>query len=406
MAKRRAKNDKEISVSVSPWTDKNDGTGEVDFSLMMLQIREVVYGELPGGTMELIHTGKGDALKYIDTQETATIFIEDEKEADEGYDGFSYFFNVFITRRQYQNNVLTLEFICLPGEDLILGKKFYTSPYSETYPSIWDAIDASFPGAKDKRCETNVSDQVSVYRDNETGYEFVKRLGYSWKNKGVFAFGWEGLLLKEIIGINSFGNSEEDREKIEKLSGDQKDWSQVTFHKLKYNKNLNSEFFNTWQDPNKDLEEDLSKSVTPNDWYKEVEPKHVTSSIKGRTYLIHGKDYEVMQDNREWNESFASSGGYSSITIVGDDMPRKWKLGDTILYERRRNDDSDSGGDSAEGKVEPARFLVASNEMFFSQNGASKRGPHRKIFEWTTVLWSVDKETYNEELEDNPDNEQ
>ena len=63
MEKRKATNDKEISVSVSPWTDKKDDSGEVDFSLMLLQMKESVYGEKPGGRMELIHTGKGDATE-------------------------------------------------------------------------------------------------------------------------------------------------------------------------------------------------------------------------------------------------------------------------------------------------------------------------------------------------------
>lgn len=404
MGKRRAKNDKDIAVSISPWTDKKDG-GEVSFSVVMLQVKEMIYGEIPGGRVELLHTGKGDARKYIKEQETATISISDEK-ADKEYPGFTYEFNVFITNRQYQNNQITLDFVCIPGDDLVRGKNFYTALYSETYPSIWDAIDASYPGPIDKRCETNVPDTVSVYRDNETSYDFVKRLGFSWKNRGVFAFGWEGLLLKEIVGINSFGVSEEDEEKIQHIKGDQNDWSQVSYHKLKYNKNQNMKFFNVWEDPNKDSDENLIKSVTPDDWYKEIEPKHVTSSIAGQDYKIHRKDYSVMHENRSGNETFSSCGGYSSITLVGDDMPRRWKLGDIILYERNRNDDSDSAGEEGEGNVKPAKFLVVSNEMFFSQNGSSRRGPHRKIFEWTTILWSVEKkENYSEELEKNTENE-
>lgn len=409
--KHETKNDKEITVSVSPWTDKKDGTEDVDFSLMLLQVREVVYGEIPGGKMELNHTGTGDAPKYLKTQDTATIRIIDSK-ADDDHPGFIYEFDVYITRRHYQNNILHLDFICIPlkekDPDLVKGKNFYTALYSETYPSIWDAIQSTYPGPIDKRCETDIpnSDKVSVYRDNETAYEFVKRLGYSWKKPGVFAFGWEGLLLKELIGINSFGKKEDDDEAIERVRGDEKDWSQVSLHKLRYNKQHNTEHFNAWQDPNKDEDSSLVKSVTPDDWYKKVEPKHVTSSLTGRDYMIHGKDYEVMQKNREENGIFASSGGYSSITITGHDMTRRWKLGDVIMYERNRNDDSNNAEGISEGNVKPTRFLVASNEIFFSQNGASKRAPRGGLFEWTTVLWSVERETYNEELEDNPDNEQ
>ena len=199
--KQLIKNSKEVSVSLSPWTDK-DGN-EASFSLFRLHVQESIYGVIPRGEAELVYPRTDKALEMIKNQETGTIEIIDNKE-----NGLSYKFNIFITKRRTFNEILSIEFICIPGDGtdkntLEKGKNFYTRLLSETYTDIWSAITASYPGPIRKKVETNVP-EIKIYRSNETSYDFVKRLGFSWKNKGVFAFGWDGLLLKEIVGINSF----------------------------------------------------------------------------------------------------------------------------------------------------------------------------------------------------------
>jgi len=393
-------NSKDIVVTFSPWTDRNnDG---IEFSLLRLHIQESLYGVIPGGEAELVHSGKQPSIDLANEQETGTIEIQDTKKG-----GFSYKFNVFITKRKVLNEILSVEFICIPGEGtdkdtLERGKQFYTKTLSETYPDIWSAIDASYPGRKDKRVETNVSDNVKIYRDNETSYDFVKKLGFSWKNHSVFAFGWDGLLLKEIVGINSFGKREDDLEAIKKVYGGQMEWTQISFSSLKYNVENNSILFNPWQDPWKDdtTALDLWKSVTPDNQYKKLEPKHVSSAVTGtKEYKIYGPDYYIIEENRNSCESFYNSRGYSSVTILGDDMPRDWKLGDTVLYARKTDD---------ENIDIITKCIVASNELFYSQEGSTKTGPHGRDFEWTTVLWGVDgkEEKWSKELEENTENKE
>lgn len=392
-------NSKDIVVKFSPWTDRNnDG---IEFSLLRLHVQESLYGVIPGGEAELVHSGKQPSIDLANTQETGTIEIQDTKE-----DGLSYKFNVFITKRKIFNEIVSLEFICIPGQNsdadtLERGKHFYTKTLSETYPNIWSAIQASYPGNIDKRVDTNISDKTKIFRDNETSYDFVKRLGFSWKNGSVFAFGWDGLLLKEIIGKNSFGD-QEDGENIRKVYGGQKEWTQLTYSSLKYNVKNNIKLFNSWEDPWKDDTEalDLWKSVTPDDWYKKVEPKHLTTSITGtREYKLHGHDYYVLEENKNSCESFSESKGYSSVTILGDDMPRDWRLGDTILYARKTDD---------ENIDIISKCIVASNELFYSQNGSTKVGPHGRDFEWTTILWGADgkEEEWSKELEENTENKE
>lgn len=401
MAIRRVQNPKDVSVSLSPWTDEDEKKG-VHFSLFRLHIQESLFGEIPSGEAELIHQGNDqDALDMIKEQETGTIEIQDNKEG-----GLHYLFNIFITKRRFYNDILSIDFVCIPGkgegkdDELERGKRFYTSLLSETYPNIEDAISASYPGKIDKRVDTNISDKVKIYRDNETSYDFVRRLCYSWKNKCVFAFGWEGLLIKDIIGKNSFGEDEENSPK--RIYGDQNEWTQLSKSSLKYNVKNNTELFNPWQDPHKDEDgKDLLKSVTPDEKYKEWEDKlkHITSSITGeRKYFIHGKDYYLLEENRKSCEVFAESKGFGSIVLLGRDMPQEWRLGDVIMYSRKKDDNRDD--------VSEAKFIIASNELFFSQNGSTKTGPHGLPFEWTTVLWKVEDGPWSKELEENKENKE
>ena len=79
-------------------------------------------------------------------------------------------------------------------------------------------------------------------------------------------------------------------------------------------------------------------------------------------------------------------------------MPQEWRLGDVIMYSRKKDDNRDD--------VSEAKFIIASNELFFSQNGSTKTGPHGLPFEWTTVLWKVEDGPWSKELEENKENKE
>lgn len=71
-------------------------------------------------------------------------------------------------------------------------------------------------------------------------------------------------------------------------------------------------------------------------------------------------------------------------------MP-SYKIGDIITYSRA----------SQESKYPFTKFLVASNEVFFSQNGASRLGPHGEQFEWSSKLLGIQPGKWSEEGEEN-----
>lgn len=395
---RKVENTKGITISVSPWTDEDDN-GNIIFTLETLHVHEIICGPTPVGDMKLMYNGNNtkEVEEYIRAKNTGTIEITDTKKNMEK-PGLTYKFNFFITSREYINNLLTLEFIILPGDqnNIEKGKNFYTAVESDTYEGLENTIKSIYPGPIIKRCETDIqgSDTLKIYRETETSSMLLRRLGAGWANESIYAFGWDGLLLKKISkdGINSFGKSENDKENLEKVIGDQEEWVQVSYNVLRYDKANNYQLFDPWEDPNKDSDS-LSKSTTPDEKYKDKNWKSalVTSTIKADwEYKIHTPGYSQLQINRDWNESFSGSSGYAVVTLVGEDMPRQWKLGDVISYQRQSNDDKEE---------QPKRCLVASNELYYSQKTLSSQ--HGKSFEWITVLWGIDPGEWTQENETN-----
>ena len=68
-------------------------------------------------------------------------------------------------------------------------------------------------------------------------------------------------------------------------------------------------------------------------------------------------------------------------------MP-KYKIGDVLTYKRADNQNT---------KYPFKKYIVASNEVFFSQNGSSERGPHGQQFEWTSKLLGLEKGKWSED---------
>lgn len=357
-------NSQQIKVSLEPW-------GEEGFRIAYLALKEGLNGTIPGGEVELIHSGEQKALDFITNQKDGEIEIIDEKDK-----GQKYKFKIFIKSRAYRNNQVVLKFVIIPGEDTELGQKFYTSPVSMTYDNITEAVEQVWVGNKvDGNTDTDVPDDVKIYRDTETGLGFLTRIGFSWHDKSVFAFSWDGLMFKDL--------EEEGKEPI-KIIGDSGIWTQTNYSQIIYEKVYNYDTINPWQDQ--------ENSTTPDEDYSEKEPEYITSSVSHSDYRIFAKNYDILEKNYFRNTHF---NGYAHISIVGLDMPKDWKLGDIVTYSR--NDRSNAEGD----KPQEMKCIVAENRFFFSQNGASKTGENGYPFEWTTVLWSLDKLPASEEPGEN-----
>lgn len=370
----------DIKVQFKPWEENG-------FKIELLHIWEKLGGEEPGGTMELSHDGRQEALDFITSQQTGMIEVKDDKD-----EGLNFSFGIFIVDRNFFNNRVELIFTIIPQDDLQKGKDFYTRPRSMTFNSLQEAIESVWPGKEKnpiiKNVETDTPTDKKVYQDNETGYNFLKKLCASWKFKSVFSFSWEGLVMK---GIN------DDLQSDIKITSGPGLWQQTNVTMMKYNSQDNNELFSPWSDDNKDDDKSISKSTTGEVDFRDKAPKFVTSSISKDTYKIHAPGYETAEKSLKKNSEFH---GYSNITIYAQDMPKDWKIGDIVKYKKV----DQNNAENTEKDVSEMRCVVAGNEFFIAQNGATKTGPHGQDLEWTATLWGLDELDVNKELQNNTQN--
>ena len=85
-------NSSDVSLEFKPWTDKK-------CRITRLQVIEQIGGKIPNGEIDMILDDK-EVEKMITDQNTGTISITDEKEK-----GLSYKFDVWITEREYYENI-------------------------------------------------------------------------------------------------------------------------------------------------------------------------------------------------------------------------------------------------------------------------------------------------------------
>ena len=359
-------NSSKISLEFTPWTDTVDGKSK--YRITKLQLYEELGGAVPKGVMGLEHDGTDEALKLITEEDTGIIKLQDEKE-----DGNQYEIPIFITKRSYLFNIAHLEFVC------IKDKTFFTTPVSANYPSIKEAIQTLYPGKQDIRIEPSADvDGIPESQNGETAYEFLTKLCYSYKAKSVFAFGWEGLLIKDLQGdFDSRGNKEP---KLELTGGKLLHATQP--YQLNYNKLLNHDPYDPW----KGTQQDDMFPTTKTD-YTEVMPKNVGVMMDYEQYRIVGKNYLGHIQNLQTNRKLMDSNLYLDFEIRSTDMP-SYKLGDVLIYKNKD-----------EYNLNPFKtFLVKSNELFWTSDDSDGEVDWTGLrLSWTTKLVGLDKGTWTED---------
>lgn len=356
------KNTYNISVKLTPW-------GEKGYQVVSLHLFECLGGDIAHGELELWYPNDNEAEKLITDQQTGELELKDTKE-----NGLTFKIPIFIDSRRFFKNILRLKVTC------ISDKSFMVDRISTKHDDIGSAIKSLYPGEVDIRTKSDINNNIPIYQMDETNYSLCKRLAYSFKKNSIFAFGIEGFMLKETIGTNSLGKDENSYDM--EFKG-MLDMDNTEMYKLNYNRLLNTTPFNPW--------EDTDNSATGND-YTDLQPVNCRSLINYTSYSIMGKDYYQLSENYQYNYNFLNSDYYASFTITGVDMPT-YKIGDVLTYKRADQKTS--------YPTNLTKYLVASNEIFFSQNGASTRGPHGKQFEWTSKLLGIKEGEWSKDEEDN-----
>lgn len=191
-------NSSNTTLEFTPWTDSG-------YRITSLHVIEKLGGVIPKGEMSLIFADSsgnfpGDLIK---SQNTGTIKLVDEKEYPEN---LKYEFNVFITHRKFYGNYVDLEFVVT--DDIEFYTKRISTYYYRSIP-LKDKIRTLFPGTVDFRTTDPDVPDITIFQNCETNYEVLTRLCYAYKANSIFCYSWDGLIIKDLVGLRDhWGNSE------------------------------------------------------------------------------------------------------------------------------------------------------------------------------------------------------
>ena len=327
-----------VTINFTPWFD----TG---YTFTRLHMYEELGGKIPGGEIDLEHDGSQAALDLITKQTTGTITLEK-------VGGNIYTIDIFVTGKKFYKNFLTLEFTC------IKDKKFYTDLVTSNWTDIDSAINSLYPGNIDIRCSSDINNGITILQNSESNYSLCTKLAYCYKHNTVFAYGWEGLMIKETIGIDSTGNNEP----YWKITGNTQ-LHQTDSYIQKYNQRLYKTPKNPWEQT--DDGEDAG--------YSNLQAKNCRVVQNYNDYQIVSTDYYQMLDNYWFNTRYMKTNLFTEFKVVDIDMPR-YKIGDVLKYNR----------DEQEAELPFTLFLVRSNELFFAIEGSSVVSSNGSNFSWTS----------------------
>lgn len=352
------KNSYNISVDFMPWFDKDKG----HCKFTSLQLYEELCGQIAYGMIELVHDGSDVALKLITDQYTGDLTIKDEKEG-----GLIYEIPIFIVNREFSKNYIKLNFIC------IKNKSFAFDLHSSEWTDIGNTIKSLYPGNSDIRVDSDIQNsKIKYFQNNETDLDFISRLCWSYKKESVFSFGWEGLMIKEIMGKSDhLGNNEKPKPKL--WIREDSDLLQIDTDYDLYNRELYKLPYNCW--------EDTTGKKEPKD-YTQLEPVNMRVIKRSGGIRSVGTDYLPLLENRKYNMLYNKSNYYNSFRVKMFDIPR-YKIGDVLGYKKESIIHSN--------KNWPFNyFLVKSNELFISIEGSDLADEDGFHFSWVSKLMGLE----------------
>ena len=358
-------NSAKTGVEFSPWTD----TGK--FRVVSLHITEKLGGAVPKGNMSLLFVGdKKDDIsgEMIYSQNTGTVNIIDEKKYP---DSLKYKFNVFITHRNFYGNSIELEFVIT--DDIEFFTKRVSVYHYKSIP-LQDKIKSLFPGKVDFRSTSPDVPDITVYQNCETNYEILTRLCYAYKANSIFCYSWDGLIIKDMVGLQDhLGNTEPVLElDIGRLT------NLVEPYNLNYDKLQNHDAFTPWSKPD--------ECTTSND-YSSFDSKYFTVQMDYQKYNVVEKEHEPYMMNTWLNTRNMNYPGNTCLKLVSPSMPH-FKIGDAL-----------KNVDEAKTwiKIPWKKFVVYSNEFFFSVDANDTLDENGFKFSWTSYFYGIDKSPFNEQ---------
>lgn len=346
-----------VSVNFTPWFD----TG---YRLEYLKLYEELGGKLPSGRIVLSSDASQKGLELYSKEYTGHLTIEKEG-------GVTHEIDLFIHTRSIKKNTVTLEFICVPDN------KFFTEKITLTHDDITNTITSLYPGKQDIRCETDIQGgDIKFYQNAETNADLLTRLCMSFKKQSIFAFGWEGLLIKDTVGKDSQDNDEPYMIYMgDFCNNSQEKDGQLDPFIEKYNPEFYNLPYNSWEDSE-------SKRVVKD--YTDLEPINIRPLTRFGNTMYVQTPYQVLYENMCYNSIYYNSSYFHSFRIVADSIP-SYKLGDVLIYKRNEQVKSE--------KTWPYQYyLVRSNELFISADGCDMRDFRGNKFSFLSKFVSIEKD--------------
>lgn len=344
----------EISVNLLPWSEHG-------LVVTSLKIHEELGGSLAHGSAELMYSDQNEPINVFLKQYTGLLTIE-------RLNSHKIQIEIFIINRRYIRNYIILDFVC------IYDKRFFTDLKSVEYKDISETLQSLYPGNIDIRCESDINNKLPLIQYMETDQSFCTKLALSFKKNIIFAYGWEGFMLKDLKdGINSIGNKEEydSKNKIIKnsiiLGGvgvEEIDQTNIVYDFMRFEKP-----WDPWEKPGED-------SSLPN--YSAFIPQNSKTLKYFNTYLTLGKDYYSLIENYLYNKQLMNSDLFATKQILINDIPN-FKLGDVITYKHL----SERGIDFPH-----KTYLVKSNTLHILLNKGTNFSTGSDI-KWTSTLLSL-----------------
>lgn len=335
-------NSYDISIDISPWTS-------CGYSLKELKLVEKIGGELSSGEAEFFieDLTSNNVLSLLTDLNTGSITLRNDKEGGIQYEDIPF----FITSRDWIENHLKIEFICIPDH------LFYDEFITTSFEDINAALGMLYPGKANIESTSDINNGIPILQVYESNYNLCTRLCLSFKHDTIFGYGWDGLFIKDIPG----------EPKYSVMSG-LGNMSIISPYSLKYSYILNTE--------PKDMEMDTENS------------KSMLINYEGKEHYIMGTDYYHLVENYVWNKRFYDVGFNSSIKLKGTDM-LSYRLGDVVEIGNTKDDQ----------KLPFTKFLVASNELYYSLPENKDRDESGLKFSWTSEFFGLDKGKWNENEE-------
>ena len=354
-----------IKIEFTPWCDGSIGK----FKLTDLNITEQLGGALPKGTAILSGIKSDDHFKLMNEKRVGKLILTDMLE--EKGTGLVRTIPIYINNLwRSVDRQIVMEFTCIPDHAFFDKRKIQSWKEAK----IDDVIGALYPWDKEIRTKTDITTSLDFYQNNETDHAFLCKLLFGYKNKTVFGFSMEGLILKDIMGEkNSRGKVEDTETNHFHLDVEASDWRPLSTPDSNHHSasDIYYPVINLWED---------SEALYSVHDYSNYEPVNIREIVKRSTFLTVRKDYEILHMNQSYNCQFCAGGGYGTLEVESKrDFPA-YKLGDVIKVVR--------GQDERLKELNKPKifYIVSSNTLQLSIPGSSRVG-----YSWKSTLVALNQ---------------